>query len=188
MIGVLALQGAFIEHINILKKLNVEAKEVRTVEDFNVVDALIIPGGESTVMIKLLKQTGLDDAIKEAAQHDMPIYGTCAGAIVLANETDKEITPLQLIDITVKRNAYGSQQDSFEAEVTFNGNLHTIFIRAPMIESIGKEVVSLAEHNGKTILARQNNILVSTFHPELTNDTRVHQYFLEMLRPIITVR
>jgi len=182
MIGVLALQGDFREHIAMLKRLGADAKEVRTIEDFKQVNALIIPGGESTTIGKLLKETGLGKAVK---QRDIPIYGSCAGAILLAkNIEDSRQLKLNKIDISISRNSYGRQIDSFEDEIEIKGmkkKFPAVFIRAPKIIATGKDVEILATHNSFPILARQGNILISTFHPEMTDDARIHKYFLEMV-------
>lgn len=181
-IGILALQGAFIEHETVLESLGVQTKEVRTCEDLDAVDALIIPGGESTVMSKLMKQNGLDTAIIKRSRKGMPLYGVCAGAILLAKQSEENsVNPLGLMDITVKRNAYGSQIDSFEADVTCKelGVLHGIFIRAPLITRVGSNVEVLGKHDDEIVLARQKNILISTFHPELSGTTKVHELFVK---------
>jgi pyridoxal 5'-phosphate synthase pdxT subunit len=187
-IGVLALQGDVIEHVKMLRRLGVEAIEVRTPADLAKVDALIIPGGESTTIGKLAAEYGLDRAIPARVRGGMPVYGTCAGMIALSKEArDGEPPLLRLMNITVRRNAYGRQVDSFETDLQIPAlggpPLHAVFIRAPMIESIGPDVEVLASLNGKPVLARQGNMLVSAFHPELTADDRVHRYFVEMLKP-----
>jgi 5'-phosphate synthase pdxT subunit len=183
-VGVLGLQGDFREHLLVLKRLGVEGRDVRTREDLKDVDALIIPGGESTTMAQLLGKSGLDQAIKERHHHGMSLYGTCAGLILLAKEVT-EGTPksLDLIDICVSRNAYGRQIDSFEADIHIKhmGAFHAVFIRAPKIQRCGTQVEVLAEHDGVPVLARQGHVLVSSFHPELTDDTRIHEYFLRMV-------
>jgi pyridoxal 5'-phosphate synthase pdxT subunit len=185
-IGVLALQGDVIEHLKMLRGLGVEAVEVRTPDDLSKVDALIIPGGESTTIGKLAVEYGLDRAIPARVKEGMPVYGTCAGMIALSKEARGGEPPLlRLMNIAVRRNAYGRQVDSFETdlEVPALGGppLHAVFIRAPMIESVGPDVEVLASLGGKPVLVRQGNMLVSAFHPELTSDDRVHRYFLEML-------
>lgn len=166
-IGVLALQGAFFEHVEILKKLGVQVSEVRVKNDLNDLDGLIIPGGESTTMNLLIGE------IKKAMKR-LPIFGTCAGAIILAQN---------FMDIEVERNAYGSQLDSFEDDFQFNGhNIHGIFIRAPKILKTGDGVEILARNSKKEIvLVREGQYLASTFHPELTEETKIHEYFLEMI-------
>jgi len=183
-VGVLGLQGDFREHLHVLKRLNVEARDVRTVEDLKIVDALILPGGESTTIARLMTQSGIDQAIQERHRNGMPLYGTCAGMILLAKEVvESKPQGLGLIDITVSRNAYGRQIDSFEADLHIKnmGALHAVFIRAPKITKCGSSVEVLAEHEGALVLARQGRVLVSSFHPELTGDTRIHEYFLRMV-------
>ena len=185
-IGVLALQGDFLEHIKVLKKLNVSTSEVRTKKELDTVDALIIPGGESTTIGKLLKKYKLDKEIKSRFKHGMPIYGTCAGAIIIAKEIlDYDKQPkLGLIDITIDRNAYGRQIDSFETKLTIKGlkkEFNAIFIRAPKIERIGKDIEVLAKHNDEPVLIKNSHALISTFHPEMTGDLRVHKLFLKMV-------
>jgi len=186
-IGVLALQGDVIEHVTMLRGLGVEAIEVRTPEDLAKVDALIIPGGESTTIGKLAVEYGLDRAIPARVREGMPVYGTCAGMIALSREARGGEPPLlRLMNIRVRRNAYGRQVDSFETDLQIPAlggpPLHAVFIRAPVIESVGPDVEVLASLDGKPVLARQGNVLVSAFHPELTTDSRVHRYFVEMLK------
>jgi 5'-phosphate synthase pdxT subunit len=186
-IGVLALQGAFREHRRMLERCDVEVIEVRKSEDIEQIDGLIIPGGESTTIGKLLVEWGLAERIKQRAQEGMPVFGTCAGLIVVArNIVDHENQPrLALIDIDARRNAYGRQVDSFEQELTIpelgEQPFKAVFIRAPFIERHQPDVQILAEHAGKAILARQKNILVASFHPELTCDDRLHRYFMAMV-------
>lgn len=177
------MQGDFREHLVALKKLGVEGCGVRTVEDLEKVDGLIIPGGESTAIAKLLEKSGLFSEIKKHGQDGLPIYGTCAGAILLAKEIINYKSYLGLIDIAVRRNAYGRQIDSFEADINIKkiGAFHAVFIRAPIIERVGSRVEVLAEHDGVPAMAQQGNILVSSFHPELTNDLRIHEYFLKLI-------
>ncbi|MDU7336897.1 MAG: pyridoxal 5'-phosphate synthase glutaminase subunit PdxT [Clostridium sp.] len=182
-VGVLALQGGFAEHIAALNKLNVPYVEIRKKEDFDdTVEALILPGGESTVIGKLLHQTGLFAPIQERIQNGMPVWGTCAGLILLANRISNEEHPyLKGIDITACRNAYGRQLGSFEAQEEFRGIgiLPMTFIRAPFIESIGKGVTPLSFFNGKITAAENDTILVTAYHPELTDNTRILEYFLQ---------
>lgn len=184
-IGVLALQGSIIEHIRMLEKCNVEAVAVKLPEDFDNIYGLIIPGGESTTIGKLMQLYGLDKEIKRKHKNGMPIYGTCAGAILLAKDIIGSSVPkLNLMDISIKRNDYGRQIDSFATELeieNFKKPFRGIFIRAPVIESIHNGVKILSSFNNKPVLAQQNNLLVSTFHPELTDDKRVHEYFLGMI-------
>ncbi len=184
-VGVLDLQGDAIEHRRALEACGASVVSVKTVGDLKKAEALVMPGGESTTIGRLLTWTGLDKAICARAQAGMPIYGTCAGAILLAQ--------LGLMDIEVERNAYGRQVDSFEAEVVVRQahhdtaerhdiqKIHAIFIRAPRIVRTGKNVQILAQCRGDVVLARQGNLLVSTFHPELTPDLTLHRYFLTFL-------
>jgi len=181
-VGVLSLQGVE-EHLEMIKRCGFEGIKVKTVGDLEKVDRLIIPGGESTAIGKLAKIYGLDREIIKKGREGMPIFGTCAGMILLANKvTGVEQIRFNLIDILVERNAFGRQVDSFEADLKiedFSGKpFKAVFIRAPYIKQVGREVRVLAEFKGKIVMARQKNILVSSFHPELTNDLRVHKYFL----------
>lgn len=182
MIGVLALQGDFAEHLAALRQLKVPCIEVRKLDDIQKTAGLIIPGGESTVIGKLLISTGLDRWIKSAVKNGYPIYGTCAGCILIAKAVDSEYS-LQLIDITVKRNAYGRQLDSFDEPVdsTVFKHLSGVFIRAPLIQRVGKHVQVLASHHGKPVLVQQGHILASAFHPELTKNVDVHRYFAKLV-------
>jgi 5'-phosphate synthase pdxT subunit len=187
-IGVLALQGAFAEHIAILKRLNVDAIPVRLPHQLEGLDGLIIPGGESTTITKLMVHYKLKNKIIELAKNGFPIFGTCAGMIVLASELSSSggVKPTGLMDIKVNRNAFGRQVDSFEAEISIPvlGEKHFtgVFIRAPLIESVGNGTEVLARLNDGTIVAaRQGKLLVCSFHPELTNDTRFHHYFLDIV-------
>ena len=173
-IGVLALQGGFAEHIKSLQSIGAETFEIRKKQDLNqTFDGLVIPGGESTVISKLLDDLEMFVPLKEKIDGGLPVFGTCAGLILLANR-------FHAIDIAVKRNAYGRQLGSFsvEAEMKGIGVVPMVFIRAPYIESVGKEVEILSVVDGHIVAARQNNILVTSFHPELTSDTRIHQYFI----------
>lgn len=187
-IGVLALQGDFKEHISILKSLRVQAKEVRLPEDLENLAGLIIPGGESTVMGKLMKEYGLDGEIKKRHEDGMPIWGTCAGAILLANNIKGSNQPrLGVIDILISRNYYGRQTESFEAEIEMVnglGKMTGIFIRAPLIERVGKGVEILGRLYNNPVIVRQDNVLVSTFHPELTENKKLHKYFLKMIKGV----
>ena len=185
-VGVLALQGAFREHRQVLEDLGCEAVEVRKKSDLENINGLIIPGGESTTMGKLLLTDGLGDKIKELAAQDFPIFGTCAGMILLSKQVDEsEQYRLGLMDMTVRRNAFGRQIASFETdlEVPALGNdpVRAVFIRAPYIREVAPNVGILAEYDGKIVFVRQGNMLASAFHPELTPDHRVHQYFLDIV-------
>ena len=184
-IGVLALQGAFREHCRMLARCNAQTCEIRTPADLSKIDGLIIPGGESTTIGKLMTEWDLLPAIKERYQNGMPIYGTCAGMILLCNDIADSSQPrLGLLDARVRRNGFGRQRESFEAmlDVPEFGSepLAAVFIRAPYIERCGPGVSVLASVNGKIVIARQEKILVTAFHPELTSDDRVHRYFLRM--------
>jgi pyridoxal 5'-phosphate synthase pdxT subunit len=187
-IGVLALQGDFEAHRKAVARagedLGYQAVEVRTPEELNQVEALVIPGGESTTMLRLLNVTGLKEHLREFGQQK-PIFGTCAGAILLASEVSHpEQESLGLLDIGVQRNAYGRQLDSRVARITASGplneaDLEAVFIRAPIIRRVGPNANVLATYNGDPVLVEQGKHLVATFHPELTQDGRVHRYFLE---------
>jgi 5'-phosphate synthase pdxT subunit len=185
-IGILSVQGSFIEHFFVVQKLSKKYKFkpvlVKTKEDLKNISGLIIPGGESTVIGKLLAQYGMDKEIISRAKSGMAIYGTCAGAILLANKVDDPyIKNLKLIDVSIARNAYGRQQDSFEIEIDFNKKkIPAVFIRAPRVLKVGKGVEVLSVYEGEPVLVRENNILVGTFHPELTDSLKVHEYFVSM--------
>jgi 5'-phosphate synthase pdxT subunit len=175
-IGVLALQGAFREHAQVLRRLGAEVVEVRLPEELEGLDGLVIPGGESTTIASLAEEYGLDDAIRAFAE---PILGTCAGMIVLDREH------LGVADIEVERNAYGRQVRSFEADVALDGDerpLRGVFIRAPRIREAGAGVEVLGTLDGEPVLVRDGRLLLASFHPELTDDTRVHQRFLQLVR------
>ena len=186
-VGVLALQGAFKLHVQALKRLGVEAVEVRTLENFEASQAIIIPGGESTTMSFLLESSGIFEALQERSNNGMPILGTCAGMILLSSKiTDgrNDQKPLKLIDIEVRRNGYGRQIDSFESDLMIKGFenfFKGVFIRAPLVESVGENVDVLAELNGQPIMCRQESTIVTSFHPELADDDRIHAEFLEMV-------
>ena len=185
-IGVLALQGAFLEHEQMLERLGVETVEIRQLKDFQQPMAgLVIPGGESTVQLKLLHDLGLFQPIREAINHGLPVFGTCAGLILLARHVaGEEAERLGTIDMTVCRNAYGRQLGSFHtlhAMVGISGDVPMTFIRAPYIQSIGEGVEVLAEVDGHIVAARQGCQLVTAFHPELTDDLRIHRYFLDLI-------
>jgi pyridoxal 5'-phosphate synthase pdxT subunit len=181
-IGVLAVQGNFREHAAMLRRLGAEVVEVRKPEQLDDVDGLVIPGGESTTFMRLMRLYGLDEAIRGFAG---PVFGTCAGMIVLDQEH------LGLVDLRVRRNAFGRQVASFEADLVVAGEeepVHAVFIRAPWIEEVGPEVEVLAEVDGRPVLAREGRFLVAAFHPELTDDTRLHERFLESVREAQVVR
>lgn len=180
--GVLALQGDFREHVRMLAEAGATPIEVRTQEDLAGVDSLTIPGGESTTIGKLAHIAGLVEPIRARADEGMPIFGTCAGMIVLAREVVDGDPLFALMDIKVRRNAYGRQVDSFEADVPVAGidrPVRAVFIRAPWVEEVGEGVTVLAELEGRPIALEQNNLLVASFHPELVGDAGLHAYFLE---------
>jgi len=190
-VGILALQGDVREHKRILTKLDVEPIEVKLPQDLEDLDALIIPGGESTTIGMLMKKYKLDSKIKQKHKQGMPIYGTCAGAIVLAKEVIGSKQPkLALVNISIKRNNYGRQIDSFEAELSIKdiGDFKGIFIRSPVINRFYNGVETLSEHKNNPVMIKQDNILITTFHPELTNDTRIHEYFLNMVQEYKEIR
>ncbi len=189
-VGVLALQGDFIEHVHILQTLGAQAVEVRKPEQLGDLDGLIIPGGESTTFGKLAAEFGLIEPLRAFCASGKPVWGTCAGMIFLAKDVGRNQPVLGLMDVKVKRNAFGRQVDSFEQDLdipalTTAGNgasrpFHAIFIRAPLLESVGKGVEVLAKlDDGTIVAARQGNLLATSFHPELTPDMRFHKYFLE---------
>jgi 5'-phosphate synthase pdxT subunit len=187
-IGVLALQGDFALHSRALGRCGVEAVEVRKPAELEGVDGLIIPGGESTTLLKLMDAWGFVPALEKLHAAGTPIFGTCAGLILLAREVENPRQfSLGAIDVTVERNAYGRQRESFESRGTarLDGRpveLDMVFIRAPRIRRLGPGVESLAELHGETVMARQGNVLVATFHPELTDDLSVHRYFCDLVR------
>ena len=186
-VGLLALQGAIGPHEAALRALGADTVEVRTPAQLDQVDALVVPGGESTTMTKLLVTSGLAEPLARRLAEGMPTFGTCAGMIVLAAEVldgRPDQQPYAAIDITVRRNAFGRQVDSFEADLPVSGlddPFHAVFIRAPFVEEVGVGVEVLAEIGQHAVLCRQGNVLVSAFHPELTPDLRVHHLFLSLL-------
>ncbi len=190
-VGVLALQGSVREHLDSLKRCGATAVEVRTAEQLNSVSGLIIPGGESTTVAKLLRLYGLMDLLQERGRSGFPIFGTCTGMILLAREIEgSDQSHLGLMDITVRRNAYGRQVDSFETEITIekvadpDRPIPAIFIRAPLVTQVGEGVDVLASVDSQPVMLRQGNLLAASFHPELTDDTRVHGFFIEeMIEP-----
>lgn len=180
-VGVLALQGDFREHAAVLVELEASPVEVRTPEDLERVDALVIPGGESSTIGKLARSTELVEPILERARAGMPMLGTCAGMIVMAARVKGGEPLLPLVDITVRRNAYGRQVDSFEADLDVEGVDHpvrAVFIRAPVVQDIGEGVKVLAEHEGHPVVLEQGALVVASFHPELVGETRLHEYVL----------
>lgn len=185
-IGVLAMQGAYDEHISILKSLEVHTVEIRNKEDLKEIDGLIIPGGESTTMGKLIRTLDIYDDLKEKIESGLPVWGTCAGMILLAKSIYEDNTKhLATMDIEVRRNAYGRQLGSFDTKSFVKGigeDIEMIFIRAPYIESVGKKVEVLSVIDGNIVAAKENNMLVTSFHPELTEDNRVHKYFVNLVK------
>lgn len=185
MVGVLALQGDFHEHLEILRGLGADARNVRTPEAVEAVDALILPGGESTTIGKLMRRFGLDEAIRRLHAAGRPIYGTCAGAILLAREVIQgDVHNLGLLDVSISRNAFGRQLDSFETDLDVVGlpePFRAIFIRAPRFVSVGPEVEVLASYGDEPVLLRQGSVMASTFHPELTPDHGIHELLLDLI-------
>jgi len=185
-IGVLALQGDFAKHAEVLERLGVRSVPIRLPNQMEQVDGLIIPGGESTTLGKLMSRFGLDEAILRCAREGMPIFGTCAGMIVLAKEIEGSDQPkLGLMNITVRRNAFGRQVNSFETDLDVpeigQGPVRAVFIRAPFVTEVKNSAKVLAAlDEGTVVLVREGNCLAAAFHPELTDDTRVHTYFLQM--------
>lgn len=186
-IGVLALQGAFREHIGSLQSLGVEAHAVRLPTQLSGLDGLVIPGGESTAIAKLMETYGFYEAIVENHREGMAVWGTCAGAILVANAVIDAIPgqrTLGILDIDVRRNAFGRQVDSFEAGLDFTDigdSFRGVFIRAPWIERVGEGITVLASHAGHPVAARGSWVMATAFHPELTGDLRVHRYFIDQV-------
>lgn len=185
-VGVLALQGAFREHILMFRRCGAEAAEVRLPGELEEVSGLVIPGGESTTMTKLMVEYGFPDKIRAFSNAGNPIFGTCAGAIVLSGRLNgKKQDILNLIDMDMERNAYGRQVESRETEIVVDAlgspAFPAIFIRAPIIRAVGSEVETMAAYGNTVVLARQGKVLVATFHPELSGDPRIHRYFLRMI-------
>jgi len=179
--GVLALQGDFREHVRVFRDLGAAPIEVRTPEDLARVDALVVPGGESTTISKLAVSAGLVEPVLERARAGMPMLGTCAGMIVMAQRVIGLEPPFPLVDMTVERNAYGRQVDSFEADLDVEGVDHPVrgvFIRAPVVRDVGAEVRVLARHEGAPVVLEQGSLIVASFHPELVGETRLHEYLL----------
>jgi 5'-phosphate synthase pdxT subunit len=177
--GVLALQGDFREHAHVLADLGIAPVEVRRPDDLAQVDLLVIPGGESTTIGKLAASAGLVGPIRERTADGMPMLGTCAGMIVMAKRVEGGEPLLSLVDLTVRRNAYGRQVDSFESDVEVDGIDHAVravFIRAPIVEDVGPDVRVLAKHEGHPVVLEQGNLVVASFHPELAGETRLHEY------------
>lgn len=187
-IGILAFQGGVIEHKKILSVLGATTKEIRSTKDLENCNALIIPGGESTTIGFFLQESGIMEVIQIKAKENFPIWGTCAGAILLAKHIKADIVPphLELMDMTVERNAYGRQLSSFTTEIQIPElkitNLHAAFIRAPIITSTSGKAKVLAKVKNDIVLVLEGNLLASTFHPELVEETRLHKYFLELIK------
>ena len=187
-IGVLALQGDVREHIDALNECGAQAVPVKTPEEIERIDALVIPGGESTTISKLARSFGLIDAIRARIQHGMPVYGSCAGMILIADRVLDAVEGQETfggLDITARRNAFGRQVDSFETDLEIEGitgpKFRAIFIRAPWIEDFGSKVEVLAKVDGHPVAVRSGNLFATSFHPELTGDNRVHRYFLDFI-------
>ena len=181
-IGVLAVQGNFREHVQMLRRVGADVVEVRKAEQLDGLDGLVLPGGESTTFTRLMQLYGLDDGIR---RFERPVFGTCGGMIVLDRDH------LDLVDVSVRRNAFGRQVASFETDLQVAGldePVRAVFIRAPWVEEVGPGVEVLAEIDGRPVLAREGRFLVAAFHPELTDDTRLHELFLESVREAQVVR
>lgn len=187
-IGVLALQGAFAAHLDLLSSLDVVGRPVRLPRDLEGLDGLILPGGESTTMSNLLRSYDLLGPVNEFISAGHPVFGTCAGMILLSDrilDGRADQIALKSIDIVVRRNGYGRQVDSFETDIDvdgFDSAFHAVFIRAPRIEEVGPDVDVLARHEGVPVLVRQGTVMAASFHPELTNDDRIHRLFADMVR------
>lgn len=184
-VGVLALQGDFREHLVAVEAVGARGMEVRLAADLDVIDALVIPGGESTTIGRLATRYGMIDPLRKHINAGLPVLGTCAGMIVLASKlTDGAQPQLEVLDVVVERNAFGRQNDSFESDLDVEGldePMHAVFIRAPLIARAGPEVEILAEHGGRPVVVRQGDILASSFHPELTDDRRLHEMLIAMV-------
>jgi 5'-phosphate synthase pdxT subunit len=184
-IGVLALQGAVAEHIRGIEQAGGEGVVVKTTEQLDEVQGMIIPGGESTTIGKLMRTYGFMDAMKQFSDEGKPIFGTCAGLIIIAREiSGQDDAHLKLMDMTVARNAFGRQRESFETDLSVKGidePVRAVFIRAPLIEKVGDGVDVLSTYQGQIVAARQGHLLAASFHPELTDDYRMHAYFLDMV-------
>ncbi|SFL86732.1 5'-phosphate synthase pdxT subunit [Paenibacillus sp. 1_12] len=185
-IGVLALQGAVAEHIRLIEKAGGEGIIVKTIQQLDELDGIIIPGGESTTIGKLMRTYDFIDSLRAFSKQKKPIFGTCAGLIVIAKEIEGQPEAhLELMDIKVARNAFGRQRESFETNLVMKGiadDVRAVFIRAPLINEVGQGVEVLATYDDQIVAARQGHLLAASFHPELTDDERMHAYFLEMVR------
>lgn len=191
-IGVLALQGAVAEHIRMIELAGGEGIVVKRTDQLDALDAIVIPGGESTTIGKLMREYGFVEALRSFFAQGKPLFGTCAGLIVLAERiVGQDSTHLGLMDITVARNAFGRQRESFETDLAVKGideRVRAVFIRAPLIEEVGPGVDVLAMYQDRIVAARQGRLLVTSFHPELTEDYRMHRYFIEMAKESNTSR
>lgn len=185
-IGVLALQGAIAEHIRMIQESGAEGIPIKKVSQLDEIDGLIIPGGESTTIGKLMRTYGFIDALQEFSSKKKPIFGTCAGLIVLAKQIAGGEEPhLALMDMVVQRNAFGRQRESFEADLNVKGidrPVRAVFIRAPLINEVGPEVEVMSVYQDRIVAARQGHLLTTSFHPELTDDNSMHEYFLDMIK------
>ena len=187
-IGVLAIQGDFLEHRQVLQRLGVDTPEIRLPDQLDGIDGLIIPGGESTTIVQLIDIYGFRQPLVDVVKAGMPLWGTCAGMIVVANElSDRRPDPLRLRDIEVSRNAFGRQVDSFETDLDISGlegpPFHAVFIRAPVVNKAGADVKVLAAlDDGRAVAVREGRMLATAFHPELTSDTRVHELFVRIVK------
>ncbi|EXX85310.1 glutamine amidotransferase [Paenibacillus darwinianus] len=188
-IGVLALQGAVAEHMRSLERAGAEAVAVKRTDQLDELHGIVIPGGESTTIGKLMRKYGFMNAIRDFAAQGKPVFGTCAGLIVLADKIDgQEEAHLALMNMTVARNAFGRQRESFETELDVKGldaPLRAVFIRAPLIKEVGDGVDVLSTHNGEIVTARQGHLLACSYHPELTDDYALHAYFLSMAKDVV---
>jgi 5'-phosphate synthase pdxT subunit len=184
-IGVLALQGAVAEHIRMLSLAGAEGIAIKTIEQLDEIDGIIIPGGESTTIGKLMRTYGFIEALRQFSDEKKPIFGTCAGLILIAKEiAGQDQAHLQLMDMKVARNAFGRQRESFETDLAVAGiadDVRAVFIRAPLIEEVGTDVDILAVYEGQIVAAQQGHLLAASYHPELTDDYRMHAYFINMV-------
>lgn len=185
-IGVLALQGAVAEHVRMIESTGAEAVVIKRTEQLDELDGIILPGGESTAIGKLMREYGFIDSLRAFAETGKPMFGTCAGLILMADRiAGQDNAHLQLMDMTVSRNAFGRQRESFETDLDVKGieeGVRAVFIRAPLINQVGPAVEVLSVYRDQIVAARQHHLLVASFHPELTDDTRMHEYFAGMVR------
>lgn len=189
-IGVLALQGAVAEHLKSLQLAGAEAISIKRIEQLKEIDGLVIPGGESTTIGKLMRKYGFIEAIQQFSEQGKPLFGTCAGLIVLSERIAGQDQPhLSLMDMTVSRNAFGRQRESFETDLDVVGidePIRAVFIRAPLIQEVGEGVQVLSTYHDEIVTARQGHLLACSFHPELTDDYRLHQYFADMVQEYVS--